>query len=29
MEIEIENIESLKDISETEIQIPLPEKKVD
>ena len=28
MEIEIENIESLKDISETEIQIPLPEKKV-
>jgi len=29
MEREIENIESLKDISETEIQIPLPEKKVD
>ena len=29
MEIEIENIESLKGISETEIQIPLPEKKVD
>ena len=29
MEIEIGNIESLKDISETEIQIPLPEKKVD
>lgn len=29
MEIEIENIESLKNISETEIQIPLPEKKVD
>ena len=29
MEIEIENIASLKDISETEIQIPLPEKKVD
>ena len=29
MEIEIENIESLKDISETEIQTPLPEKKVD
>jgi small subunit ribosomal protein S9 len=29
MEIEIENIESLKDISETETQIPLPEKKVD
>ena len=29
MEIEIENIESLKDISETEIQIPLPEQKVD
>ena len=29
MEIEIENIESLKDISETEIQIPLAEKKVD
>ena len=27
--MEIENIESLKDISETEIQIPLPEKKVD
>ena len=29
MEIEIENIQSLKDISETEIQIPLPEKKLD
>ena len=29
MEIEIENIESLKDVSETETQIPLPEKKVD
>ena len=29
MEIEIENIESLKDVSEIETQIPLPEKKVD
>ena len=29
MEIEIENIESLKDASEIEAQIPLPEKKVD
>ena len=29
MEIEIENIESLKDVSEIEAQIPLPEKKVD
>ena len=29
MEIEIENIESLKDGSEIETQIPLPEKKVD
>ena len=29
MEIEIENIESLKDASEIETQIPLPEKKVD
>ena len=29
MEIEIEKIESLKDVSEIETQIPLPEKKVD
>jgi small subunit ribosomal protein S9 len=29
MEIEIENIESLKDVSDIETQIPLPEKKVD
>jgi small subunit ribosomal protein S9 len=29
MEIEIENIESLKDVSDVETQIPLPEKKVD
>ena len=29
MEIEIENIESLKDVSEIETQLPLPEKKVD
>ena len=29
MEIEIENIESFKDASEIEAQIPLPEKKVD
>ena len=29
MEIEIENIESLKDVSEIKTQIPLPEKKVD
>ena len=29
MEIEIENIESLKDVSEIETQISLPEKKVD
>ena len=29
MEIEIQNIESLKDVSEIETQIPLPEKKVD
>jgi small subunit ribosomal protein S9 len=29
MEIEIESIESLKDVSEIETQIPLPEKKVD
>ena len=29
MEIEIENIESLKEASEIETQIPLPEKKVD
>ena len=29
MEIEIENIESLKDVSEVETQIPFPEKKVD
>ena len=29
MDIEIENIESLKDVSEIETQIPLPEKKVD
>ena len=29
MEIEIENIESLKDASEIQTQIPLPEKKVD
>jgi small subunit ribosomal protein S9 len=29
MEIEIENIESLKDVTDIETQIPLPEKKVD
>tara|TARA_E500000331_G_scaffold48903_1_gene41990 strand:- start:4091 stop:4567 length:477 start_codon:yes stop_codon:yes gene_type:complete len=29
MEIEIEKIESLKDVSEIETQLPLPEKKVD
>jgi small subunit ribosomal protein S9 len=29
MEIEIENIESLKNVSDIETQIPLPEKKVD
>ena len=29
MEIEIKNIESLKDVSDIETQIPLPEKKVD
>ena len=29
MEIEIENIESLKDVSDIETQIPLPEKKID
>ena len=29
MEIEIENIESLKDVSEIETHLPLPEKKVD